>query len=159
MDERLGSTETAPTGRQWAHGVGFIIVALALLIGIPAALLAAASPSCACTPPADLIVLNYAHEDVAVSWQGPGLFGLPILGVSGSAVAAACATFSQSLRPGQVDVTLRAGGETRTVAVAVPEGEARYGHSATVVVGPDGRISGPSDGSPAGGYPQDPLCS
>jgi len=157
VDEQPGAAEMAPTGRQWAHGVGFIVVALALVIGIPAALLAASS-SCACTTPADLIVLNYAHEDAAVSWEGPGLLGLPILGISGSAVAPACTTFSQPLRPGQVNVTLRASGETQTVTVTVPEGEARYGHSATFVVDLSGHISGPSDGSPAGGYPQDPLC-
>jgi hypothetical protein len=62
-------------GRQWAHGLGFIAVALALMIAIPAALLAASS-SCACTTPADLVVLNYAHEDAAVSWDGPGPLGL-----------------------------------------------------------------------------------
>jgi hypothetical protein len=148
----------APTGRQWAHGVGLIVVAIALVIGIPAALLAAAT-SCACTMPADLIVLNYSHGDAAVNWYGPGLLGLPILGISGSAVGPACTTFAQPLRPGQVNVTLQAGRATRTVTITVPDGEARHGHSATFVVGRDGTISGPSDGSPAGGYPQDPLCS
>ena len=157
MSQQRGSTETAPTGRQWMHGDGFIAVVLALMIGIPAALLAASS-SCACTSPADLIVLNYAHEDAAVSWDGPGLLGLPVLGISGSADAPACTTFSQPLRPGRVTVALRAGWETQTVEITVPEGDTRYGHSATFVVGPDGHITGPTDGSPAGGYPQDPLC-
>ncbi len=157
MDAQLGSTETPPTGRQWAHGIGFIAVVLALAIGIPAALLAASS-SCACTTPADLVVLNDAHGDATVSWDGPGPLGLPILGISGGADAAACTTFAQPLRPGRVTVTLRAGGETQTVDITVPEGEARYGHSATFVIGPDGHITGPSDGAPAGGYPEDPLC-
>ena len=83
MDQQRGSTEMAPTGRQWVHGVGFIAIVLALVIGIPAALLAASS-SCACTTPADLVVLNYAHEDAAVSWGGPGLLGTPF---SGSPIA------------------------------------------------------------------------
>ena len=157
MDEQPGSPETATRDREWVRGVGFVAVALALTVGIPAALLAASS-SCACTSPADLVVLNYAHADAAVSWDGPGPLGLPVPGTSGSADAPACTTFAQPLRPGRVTVTLRAGGETQTFDITVPEGEARYGHSATFVIGPDGHVTGPSDGAPAGGYPQDPLC-
>ena len=114
MDQRPGSTGTAPTGQQWAHGVGFIVVALALVIGIPAALLATSS-TCACTPPPDLIVLNYAHEDAAVSWEGPGLLGLPILGISGSAVARACTTLAPAAaaRSGERDFSRERGDADR----------------------------------------------
>jgi hypothetical protein len=149
---------TTPTRRQYAYGLGFVGVVVALAIAIPVALLAA-SASCGCTPPVDLIVLNYAHEDATVSWQGTGLFGTPVLGISGSATASACATFSQTLRPGSVDVSIRAGSDVQTVRLTVAEGEARYGHVATFVIGADGRIAGPTDGSPATGYPQDPLCN
>ncbi len=149
----------APKGRQFAYGLSFVGVIVALMIAIPAALLAASS-SCGCTSPVDLIVLNSTHEDATVSWQGTGLLGTPILGISGSAMAAACATFSQTLRPGAVNVSIRAGGIVETVSVTVPEGDARYGgHVATFVIGDGGRITGPIDGSPVGGYPEDPLCN
>lgn len=158
MFERPDASTPTPTRRQFAYGLGFVGVVVALVIAIPAAFLAA-SPSCACTQPADLIVLTFSHEDATVSWQGTGLFGTPILGVSGSATASACATFSQALGPGAVDVSIRAGSDAQTVRVSVSEGEARYGHAATFVIGADGRIAGPTDGAPAGGYPQDPLCN
>jgi hypothetical protein len=156
MDERLRGSETEPTRRQWAYGLGFTALVLALVIGIPAVLLAAGS-SCACTPPADLVVLNYAHEDATLTWQGPGPLGLPVLGIWGGAIAPACSTFSQTLRPGRVSVSISTG-TVHTIAITVPDGEARNGHQATIVIGPDGQVSGPTDGAPSGGYPQDPLC-
>ena len=148
---------TTPTRRQLAGGLGFAGVVIALVIAIPAVLMAAPW-ACGCTSPVDLIVLNHAHQDAAVSWQGAGLLGTPVLGVSGSTAAPACATLSQTLRPGPIDVSIRTGGDARTVRVTVPGGDARHGHVATFVIGADGRISGPTDGSPAGGYPDGPLC-
>jgi hypothetical protein len=158
MSEPLNATEREPTRGQFAYGLSFVGVVLAVLIGIPLALLAA-SASCACSSPVDLVVLNDAHEDGSVSWQGAGLLGTAVLGISGSATAPSCATLSQTLRPGVVSVSLRlGGGETRTVLITVPSGDARYGHAATFVIGADGRITGPADGAPSGVSPGDPLC-
>jgi hypothetical protein len=158
MFERPAASTTTPTRRKLAHGIGFVGLVVALVIAVPAAILAATA-SCGCASPADLIVLNYAHEDATVSWQGAGLLGAPILGISGSATASACATFSQTLKPGSVDVSIRAGSDGQTVRVTVPDGEARSGHVATLVIAADGHIAGPNDGAPAGGYPRDPLCN
>lgn len=158
MSEPLNATTRESTRGQLAYGLGFVGVVLAVLIGIPLALLAA-SVSCACTSPADLVVLNYAHEDVSVSWQGAGLLGTSVLGISGTAIAPSCATDSETLRPGVVSVSLAMGGETRTFSITVPSGDARYGHTATFVIGTVGRITGPADGAPSGGYPRDPLCN
>ena len=159
MSEPLNATTREPTRGQSAYGLGFVGVVLAVLIGIPLALLAA-SASCACASPADLAVLNYSHEDVSVSWQGAGLWGTPVLGFSGAATAPSCASHWETLRPGVMSVSLgTSGGETRTVSITVPSGDARHGHTAVFVIGTDGRITGPADGAPGGDYPRDPLCN
>jgi hypothetical protein len=111
MSEAIDLTRTESTGRQFAYGLGFV---LAIVIGIPVALFLAFSASCACTSPPDLVVLNYAHEDASVSWQGPGPLGLPVLGISGSAVVPACSTHAVTLRPGQVSVTISVSEVART---------------------------------------------
>jgi hypothetical protein len=154
-DQPMGS-RSAPRRRQLANGLGYVAL-VALVIAIPAILISAPW-SCGCTAPVDLIVLNYAHDDATVSWQGTGLLGTPVLGVSGSASAPACATLTQTLRPGEVDVSIRAGADARTSRVTVSERQAQDGRVATFVIGADGRIAEPTDGPPAGGYPQDPLC-
>ncbi len=157
MPEQPKGWGSARTGRQLAHGLGSIAL-VALVIAIPAVLLSAPW-SCGCTSPVDLIVLNYAHDDATVSWQGAGLLGTPILGAAGRTTAPACATLSQTLRPGEVDVSISAGADVQSARVVVPERDVQDGHVATFVIGVDGRIAGPSDGMPGGAYPQDPLCN
>jgi hypothetical protein len=82
------------------------------------------------------------------------VFGTPILGISGSDIAPACRATSETLRPGAVEVSLRAGGATQRFRVDVPDGDARYGHAPVLVIGADGRIAGLAVGSPS----LDPHC-
>ena len=157
MTERPSPTSGEPTRRESSRGLAIVGVVLAVLIGIPAALVAAAV-SCACTSPPDLVVLNYSRQDAGVSWQGEGLFGTPLFGLSGSATASPCRTFTQTLRPGTFTVTVRAGRESRVVSITVPQRDSSESPGASVVVSSDGQITGPTEGIPAGGFPQDPLC-
>jgi hypothetical protein len=150
---------TKPTRRRLAYRLAFVGVVVALVAGISAVLLTAVLPSC-CASPADLIVLNYDHQDASVDWNGPGLFGTPLLATSGSATASGCKTLSVTLPRGAVEVSIHLGGATaRLFHVQVRESlEDRTQHGATIVIGADGHIADPIDGSPSNGYPQDPLC-
>lgn len=123
------------------------------------AVLLAVWPSCGCTSPPDLAVINYAREDASVSWQGPGLFGTPIFGISGSETAPACKISSYTLRPGAVDVSIRDASDALSVRVDVPDGEGRGAHAAIIVISADGHIAEPVHQPPAGGYPESPLCN
>lgn len=156
MVEGTGPGVTRRSHRRSVGGAGLFIV-LALGIGISADLWLTSS-SCACAEPADLIVLDYAHRDATVTWQGPGPLGLPIGGLSGEATVRACTTLSQSLRPGEVRLSLRVGSAIRTLSVTVPAGDARLQHPAVFVIDAAGRLVGPTDQAPPGGFPQDPLC-
>jgi hypothetical protein len=154
MTERPDLTTSKPTQRDSAYGIGFVGVFLALVIAVPGVFLVA-SRSCGCASPVDVVVLNLAHEDATVSWQGAGLLGTPILGIAGSDTAPACTATSETLRPGAVDVTLRAGGDAQTFRVDVPGGEGRSSHVPIIVIGADGHIQGQTGGSPS----LDPNCN
>jgi hypothetical protein len=159
MLDRTDASPARRTRRRFGCAVGVVGVVLAVVIDVQAVLLVA-TPACACTSPTDLVVLNYAHEEAGVSWQGRGLYGTPILAFSGSATVSACATLLVALRPGPVDVSVRAGGDAHTVRVDVPQGQARYGHPATIVIEADLRISGPDDVGPSTGeLPPDRFCN
>jgi hypothetical protein len=149
---------TTPVRRFRARHFALLGVVVALVIAIPAVLLAP-WPSCGCTSPTDLAIINYAREDVGVSWQGQGVFGTGILGISGSATVAACTTYSYVLHPGPVDVTIRDASDELSVQLEVPAGAGRGAHAAIIVIGADGHIAEPVHQPPAGGYPEGPLCN
>ena len=132
-------------------------VVVALLIAIAAVPLAA-WPSCGCTSPTDLVVANYAHEDASVNWQGAGLFGTPVLDVSGSQTAPACTISLFTLRQGSVDVSIRDASDALSVQLNVPRGAGRSVHKAIIVIGADGQIAEPVHQSPTVAFPEGPLC-
>jgi hypothetical protein len=112
-------------------------------------------PSCACAAPLDLVVQNYSHQDASVSWSQPGLLGTPLRGLSGGAPAAACRTLSAGLRSGVVDVSVDAGGVSRTFHLHVRDTVAD--RPWTIAIGGDGQIAEPVSGD--GAFSQeDPLC-
>jgi hypothetical protein len=128
---------------------------IALIVAISAALLWPI-PSCACATPLDLVVQNYSRQDASVNWSQPGLFGTPVRGLSGGAVASGCRTLSAGLRQGVVEVSVTSGGATRTFSVHVRDGLAG---PAAIVIGADGRIADPIYKDPPGGLRQgDSLC-
>jgi hypothetical protein len=112
-------------------------------------------PSCACTTPLDLVVHNYSHQEASVTWNQPGLFGTPLRGLSGGATAAGCQTLSAGLRSGLVEVSVNAGGASRTFHLRVRDAvtDAPW----TIVISGDGRIADPISGDGALGQ-QDRLC-
>jgi hypothetical protein len=147
-----------PVRRFRARRFALLGVVVALVIAIPAVLFAA-WPSCGCTSPPDLAIINYAREDVGVSWQGQGLFGTGILGISGSVTVPACTSYSYTLHPGPVDVSIRDASDALSVRLEVPKGEGRGARAAIIVISADGHIAEPVHQPPAGGYPEDPLCN
>jgi hypothetical protein len=129
---------------------------LALIIAISAAVLIPVS-SCACATPLDLVVQNFSHHDASVSWSQPGMFGTPLRGLSGGAVAAPCTTLSAGLRSGVVEVSVNSAGVSRTFDLHVRDTLANG--PATIVIGADGHIADPISGVPPGGFRQgDALC-
>lgn len=137
-------------------GVLLASVALALTVAISAAVLMPV-PSCACLTPLDLVVQNFSHQDASVSWSQPGLFGTPLRGLSGGEPAARCTTLSAGLRSGVVEVSVNAGGVSRTFQLHVRDAFADG--PATIVIGADGQIADPIHGEPLGGWRQeDALC-
>jgi len=131
-----------------------VAAVLALIVAISAAALIPVD-SCACTTPLDLVVQNYSHQDVSVSWSQPGLFGSPLRGLSGGVMAPSCRTLLAGLRSGVVEVSVNAGGVSRTFHLHVRDG-LTDGH-ATIVVGADANIADPTSGD-GGPSQQDPLC-
>jgi hypothetical protein len=145
VGRRLGCTGAAIAG-----------VTLGLVVAVSAAVLIPVS-TCACTTPLDLVVQNYSHQDASVSWSQPGLFGTPLRGLSGAAVADGCRTLGAGLRSGVVEVSVHSGAATRTLQIHVRDGLADS--PAAIVVGGDGQIADPIYGARAAGlYQQDPLC-
>jgi len=161
MFDEAHAIRTKPTrGRsRYRLGCASAVLAsavLALVVAISAALLIPV-PSCACTTPVDLVVQNYSHQDASVSWSQPGLFGTPLRGLSGGAVAAGCRTLSAGLRSGVVEVSVNAGGVSRTFHLHVRD--ALADGTAAIVIGADGHIADPTYGDPPGGLrQQDALC-
>ncbi len=152
---------TRPTRGGRRTRVGLVIfslgtVVLALIVAVTAVVLVPVD-SCACATPLDLVVQNYSRQDASVSWSQPGLFGTPIRGLSGGAVASGCRTLSTGLRSGVVEVSVDAGGVNRTFQLHVRDAQADLPWA--VVIGVDGQISGPFYGDPPGGWRQgDSLC-
>lgn len=147
---------TKRTRRRLGLELGLAGVALALIVAISAALLVPVD-SCACATPLDLVVQNYSRQDASVSWSQPGLFGTPVRGLSGGAVASGCRTLSAGLRQGVVEVSVTAGGVSRTFQLHVRDGLADG--PATIIIGADARIADPIHGYPPGGWrQQDALC-
>ena len=129
---------------------------VALIVAISAVVLSPIA-ACACATPLDLVVQNYSHEDAAVAWSQPGVFGTPVRGVSGGAVATRCKTLSAGLRSGIVEVSVTTRGETRTFSVHVRDGLADV--PATIVIGADGHTADPIYAIPPAGLRQDEsLC-
>jgi hypothetical protein len=72
-------------------------------------------------------------------------------------VAAGCRTLEAGLRSGAVEVSVNAGGVSRTFDLHVRD--ALADGPATIVIGADGHIADPTYGEPSGGWPQqDALC-
>jgi hypothetical protein len=140
-------------------GVVVASMALALIVAISSAVLIPV-PSCACTTPLDLVVQNFSQQDASVSWSQPGLFGTPLRGFSGGAVASGCRTLSAGLRGGAVEVSINAGGVRRTFQLHVRDALAlQVDTPATIVIGADGHVADPIYGEPVGGWRQDDtLC-
>jgi hypothetical protein len=159
MFDQADPISTKPTRgrigyRLGCAGAGLAGVVLALIVGISAAVLIPV-PSCACATPLDLVVQNYSHQDASVSWSQPGLFGTPLRGLSGGAPAAGCRTLLAGLRSGLVEVSVNAGGVSRTFHLRVRDAVADLPW--TIVIGGDGHIADPISGDGALSQ-QDPLC-
>ncbi len=143
------------TGRRFA-AIGAGAVAVAIVAVLSAALLWPVD-SCACATPLDLVVQNYSPRDATVSWNQPGLFGTPIRGFSGGAVATSCRTLSAGLRSGEVDVTVSTGPEVLVVRLDVRRGV--MASPATILIDSSGHISAATYQAPPGGLrQQDALC-
>jgi hypothetical protein len=139
----------------WAR-VALAALGLVSVVAIAVAMLAPV-PSCACVTPLDLVVQNYSHQDASVTWSQPGLFGTPLRGLSGGAIASSCRTLSAGLRSGVVTVTVTAGGARRTFQLHVRDAQPSL--LSTIVIGADGKIADPISGDPPGGPRlQDELC-
>ena len=137
--------------------LGLFVIVVALAVAIPSVLLKAAM-SCGCAPLPDLTIINYANADASVDWHGGGLFGSPILRSSGSGVARACRTTDFTLHAGAMDVSIGNATETRTLRVDVAE-HPRFSDRSVVIISADGHIADPVRSMPAGGYPEEPLCT
>lgn len=161
MSGEADAIRTTPTRGRLRSRLGCASAALASLVltlvaAVSVALLIPVS-SCACATPLDLVVQNYSHQDASVSWSQPGLFGTPLRGLSGGAVASGCRTLSAGLRSGVVEVAVNAGGVSRTFHLHVRD--ALADSPAVIVIGADGHIADPISGDPPGGLrQQDALC-
>jgi hypothetical protein len=161
MSDEAEAIRTTPTRGRFRYrlgcaGAALASLVLALVVAISAALLVPVS-SCACSTPLDLVVHNYSHQDASVTWSQPGLFGSPLRGLSGGAVASACRTLSAGLRSGVVEVSVNMGGVSRTFHLHVRDTQADLPWA--IVIGADGHIGDPISGDPPGGLrQQDALC-
>ena len=161
MFDQSDAVRTRPTRDRSRRGLRFAGVALAsvmlaLIVAISAALILPVN-SCACATPLDLVVQNYSHQDASVDWHQPGLFGTPLRGLSGDAVASGCRTLSAGLRSGVVEVSVSTGGESRTFSLHVRDAPADV--PTAIVIDLDGHIADPIYGMPPGGWrQQDELC-
>ncbi len=161
MFDQADATTTRPKRDRIRYRLGcasavLASLALALIVAISAALLLPVN-SCACAMPLDLVVQNYSHQDASVSWSQPGLFGTPLRGLSGGAVASGCRTLSAGLRSGVVEVSVNQGGVRRTFDLHVRDTQADLPWA--IVIGADGHIADPVSGDPPGGLrQQDALC-
>jgi hypothetical protein len=161
MLDQADVIRNTPTRGRIRHRLGcasvvLASVVLALIVGISAALLIPVD-SCACSTPLDLVVQNYSHQDASVSWSQPGLFGTPLRGLSGGAAASGCRTLSAGLRSGVVEVSIKAGGLSRTFQLHVRDTQTNLPW--TIVIGADEQIADPISGDPPGGLrQQDSLC-
>jgi hypothetical protein len=161
MFDQADATTTRPKRGRIRYRLGcasavLASLALALIVAISAALLLPVN-SCACAMPLDLVVQNYSHQDASVSWSQPGLFGTPVQGLSGGAVAAGCRTLSAGLRSGVVEVSVTADGVSSSFYLHIRDAVADG--PATIVIGPDGQIGHPIYGDAPGGLrQQDALC-
>ena len=129
---------TTPTGRQYAYGLGFVAVVLALLVGTPIWLFVT-SDTCGCVTPPDLVLYNADARLVTVSWSHPGLFGTPLLGHSETLEVAACTTADVGLTVGHDDVSIDSATDTAAIPVEVPAGHGGY-ETPTLLVHPGGAI-------------------
>jgi hypothetical protein len=161
MSDEADVVRATPTRGRLGSRLGCVSAALAslvlaLLVAISAVLLIPVS-SCACATPLDLVVQNYSHHDASVSWSQPGLFGTPLRGLSGGAVASGCRTLSAGLRSGVVEVSVSMGGVSRTFHLHVRDTQADLPWA--IVIGADEHIADPISGDPPGGLrQQDALC-
>ena len=121
----VGDSATTPTGRQYAYGLGFVAVFLALVVGSPIWLFVT-SNTCGCVTPSDLVLYNADARPVTVSWSHPGLFGTPLLGHAETLEVAACTTADVGLTVGHDDVSIESSSATTGIAVDVPEGHGGY---------------------------------
>ena len=161
MFDQSDATGTRPTRDRPGRGLRLAAVAVAsfvlvLIVAISAALLVPVD-SCACATPLDLVVQNYSRQDASVNWSQPGLFGTPLRGLSGGAVASACRTLSAGLRSGVVEVSVATNAESRTFSLHVRDAQADV--PTAIVIDADGHIADPIRGDPPGGWRQgDELC-
>jgi len=161
MSNEADVVGTKPTrgrlrSRLGCAGAALASLVVALVVAISAALLMPVS-SCACATPLDLVVQNYSHQDASVSWSQPGLFGTPLRGLSGGAVAPGCRTLSAGLRSGEVQVSINAGRVSRTFQLHVRDAVSDLPWA--IVIGADGHIADPISGDAPGGLrQQDALC-
>lgn len=154
----IGTTPTRGRLRSRLGCASFALanLVLALVVAVSVALLIPVS-ACACATPLDLVVQNYSHQDLSVSWSQPGLFGSPLRGLSGGAVASGCRTLSAGLRSGVVEVSVNMGRVSRTFHLHVRDTQADLPWA--IVIGADGHLADPISGDPPGGWRQgDTLC-
>ena len=161
MFDQTDEIRSEPTGRRSGHRFGILsfVLAGAVLVLVVAIAVALLMPiqSCACATPLDLVVQNYSPQDATVSWSQPGLFGTPVRGLSGGAVATRCRALSAGLQSGVVQVSVTTREQSRTFSLHVRDGVADV--PAAIVIGTDGHIADPTYGGPAGGLRQDDaLC-
>lgn len=108
-----------PSRRQYVYGLGFIAVALAVVVGTPAWLFVA-SRTCACAQPPDLAIDNRDAEPVTVTWSQTGVFGTSLLGRSESTRVEACAGATMTLPAGAVHLAIASASAVGAFDVEVP---------------------------------------
>jgi hypothetical protein len=114
-----GQPAQRPAGRQYAYGLGFIAVVLAVIVGTPAWLLAAGR-TCGCAQPPDLAISNLDTRPVTVTWRQPGILGTTILGRTESASVGACSGFTTTLPAGHVALEISSATAVGAFEVDVP---------------------------------------
>ena len=130
-------TETQAEGGI-ARGLATIVALLAVVIGVPAWLIAGAAAGCGCTQPADLVVYNASGGGGLVAWTTPGLLGTPFLAGGGETDVAACTTRDLVLPEGAVHVTIAALGQVAGLDTVVPD--AHGGRIPHVAIAKDGTM-------------------